>query len=156
MFLQQPIDRAAPDGGETAADPHAQPRQVNRTCRTGHQAGTATYAVARVRRHTVIFPCIVTPGRTGLYAESAAGRALVLVHIDMSLEQPAHLAGSFNRADIRAVSAGEAEVPVKAHLSLLRTTTPQPLTAIREGLTDLRLYRVMTYGKEGVRLEGQP
>jgi hypothetical protein len=45
---------------------------------------------------------------------------------------------------------------VKARLAVLRETSPQALTPIREGLTDLRLYRVMTYGKEGVRLEGKP
>ena len=45
---------------------------------------------------------------------------------------------------------------IKARLARLRETAPQPLTPIKDGLTDLRLYRVMTYGKEGVRLEGQP
>lgn len=39
-------------------------------------------------------------------------------------------------------------------LTPLRTVLPQPLTPIKPGLTDLRLYRVMTYGKEGMRLEG--
>ena len=45
---------------------------------------------------------------------------------------------------------------VKARLAVLRQAAPQALTAIPEGTTDLRLYRVMTYGKEGVRLEGKP
>jgi hypothetical protein len=45
---------------------------------------------------------------------------------------------------------------VKARLAVLRETAPQPLTPIPDGITDLRLYRVMTYGKEGVRLEGRP
>lgn len=44
---------------------------------------------------------------------------------------------------------------VKARLALLRETAPQPLTPGQPGLTDLRLFRVIVSGREGMRLEGR-
>jgi len=45
---------------------------------------------------------------------------------------------------------------VREMLATLRNELPRPLTEIPAGATDLRFYRVMAYGKEGISLQGAP
>jgi hypothetical protein len=84
------------------------------------------------------------------------------VRLQLDQAQGDHLA-FLNSRSFRPDGTGSASLPeqglthpdfLRERLAPLRSVSPRPLTAIREGLTDLRLYRVMAYGKEGVRLEG--
>jgi len=53
--------------------------------------------------------------------------------------------------------AGELKAEwARGMLKTLRETRPLPLNAVPDGATDLRLFRVMTSGKEGVRLQAGP
>ncbi len=145
---------------------------------TYHSGNIAPYAPPTAEDASILFDGFqgevtlsqIEPMNGAIRVRNAPRLELLLLGL-ITRDAPLELQGAggariafLNGRDFRKEGTGTDSLPdtgawdpdwIKTRLARLRDTAPQPLTSIGKDLTDLRLYRVMVYGKEGMRLEGR-